>query len=304
MTTALTDRTTLVPQVVIQYDVSEEQIARLALEYSDQRFDDPAAYAAGTKAIAHVRGLRTSVEATRKDLKEDSLKLGRRIDAEAKKLTTALEAIEQPLKDRKAAIDDAKENARRAAEETARLEREAAAKKIREEEEARIKLEGEKLEAQKAVFLEAQRVADAERAQREATEKAEREKVAAEQRAAQEKIDAARRELEAKQDELDRAEKVRTDRIEAEKRDAERIERERVEEIARADRNAIEEDRIKFLRPEIEKVRMWGGAIREFAATAPAVESPEARASVAHIVSRLMKIADGVEAFTPTGSAS
>src|SRR5690242_13239142 len=49
-------------------------------------------------AIADCRTLRVRVEKTRKELKEDSLKYGRMVDAEAKRITAAIEAIENPLK--------------------------------------------------------------------------------------------------------------------------------------------------------------------------------------------------------------
>tara|TARA_R110000868_G_scaffold84519_7_gene238231 strand:- start:1612 stop:2055 length:444 start_codon:yes stop_codon:yes gene_type:complete len=73
-------------------------------------------YKAVSSGIAIVRDLRVSVEATRKALKEDSLAWGRKVDAEAKRITEQLKEIEEPLRLVKQQIDDAKEAAKKAAE--------------------------------------------------------------------------------------------------------------------------------------------------------------------------------------------
>ena len=56
--------------------------------------------------ITVIRTLRTSVETTRKDLKKEALEYGRKVDAEAKRITTALEGIEQPMKDAQKEYED------------------------------------------------------------------------------------------------------------------------------------------------------------------------------------------------------
>lgn len=100
--------------VVIEYSVTDAAIAELRNKFSGLVVPagDKQAYKALTSAIAEVRTLRTDVEATRTALKEDALKYGRMVDAEAKRITALLVEIEQPLKDQKAAFDEAVEKAR------------------------------------------------------------------------------------------------------------------------------------------------------------------------------------------------
>jgi len=100
--------------VVIEYSVTDAAIAELRNKFSGLVVPagDNKAYKTLTSAIAEVRTLRTDVEATRKNLKEDALKYGRMVDAEAKRITDLLVAIEQPLKEQKAAFDEAVEKAR------------------------------------------------------------------------------------------------------------------------------------------------------------------------------------------------
>jgi DNA repair exonuclease SbcCD ATPase subunit len=61
-----------------------------------------------SEGVREVKKLRTSIEKTRKDIKEPFLKAGRIIDAEAKRITLELEAILDPLLEKKKIIDDAK----------------------------------------------------------------------------------------------------------------------------------------------------------------------------------------------------
>ena len=100
--------------VVIEYSVTDAAIAELRNKFSGLVVPagDKQAYKALTSAIAEVRTLRTDVEATRTALKEDALKYGRMVDAEAKRITALLVEIEQPLKEQKAAFDEAVEKAR------------------------------------------------------------------------------------------------------------------------------------------------------------------------------------------------
>src|SRR6201989_3089420 len=72
------------------------------------------------EAIADIRVHRTAVEKRRKELKAGALEYGRKVDAEAARITVALESIEQPLKLIKDEIDS--ERARLKAEEEAKEE--------------------------------------------------------------------------------------------------------------------------------------------------------------------------------------
>jgi hypothetical protein len=75
------------------------------------------------KGIAETRALRVEVEEERKSLKAGALEYGRKVDSEAKRITTSLYEIEDPLKTAKAKVDDEREAKRKAKEdaETARV---------------------------------------------------------------------------------------------------------------------------------------------------------------------------------------
>ena len=102
---------------VALYDVTDAAIEELKNELTGLT-----EYNAVSKGIAKVRTLRTRIEATRKQLKADSLAWGRKVDAEAKRITEALEAIEEPLKRLKQQIDEAKEREKAAIEAARRVE--------------------------------------------------------------------------------------------------------------------------------------------------------------------------------------
>lgn len=296
-TQSATDRQAEIGQLVT-YSVTDAEIAKLRASYANIRFDEPAAYEEGRKAIATLRGLRSAVEARRKQLKQESLDFGRLVDGAAKKLTAAIEEIELPLKALKDRVDQTKEDAERAAaDEAARLAREA--------EDARLADERAKLAAETAAFEARRKAADAERLHREAEEKAERDRVASEQRAAQAKIDAERAEVEAKErairereEAAARAEAERQAAIQAEREAAEQAQRDRVAaaevEAAEVARVAAEQARLDALRPDVERVLAFAGELRELAGRAPTVESDEARAAVEWVCSRLDTIAGQV----------
>lgn len=101
----------------IRYTVADEKIAELRAQYAPLKIEgvkDKSGYQAVRTARLHCRSLRAEVEKTRKALKEDALKYGREVDAEAKRITALLEEVEIPLLEREEAID-----AEKAAEEAA-----------------------------------------------------------------------------------------------------------------------------------------------------------------------------------------
>ena len=94
----------------IQYHVTNAALADLKDKYStipDVTTKD--GYEVVRIGIGELRTLRNDVEKHRKVLKADSLEWGRTVDAEAKRITTALTEIETPLITAKKIIDDAKE---------------------------------------------------------------------------------------------------------------------------------------------------------------------------------------------------
>ena len=149
-----TEQTTI--QVV--YPITAADIATRFAGYAELTADSPQGYKAVQAAIGELRSARVDVEKRRKDLKAESLEYGRRVDEVAKYLTGLIEAIEHPLKAKKAAVDE--EKARIKAEKEA-AERAAVEAQIRAEQEAeaaRLKAEAERLAQERAV-LEQERAA-------------------------------------------------------------------------------------------------------------------------------------------------
>jgi len=259
----------------IVFHVSDAKIEELKRELQGLKIIDSADYAKVTKGIGVCRTLRSQVEKCRKDLKEDSLAYGRRVDAEAKRLTAMLEQIEEPLKAEKQRIDEEKERVKKAAEEAKRLKLESRLNEL-DAINARVNplivaewSEDEfqkQFEVAKGIFEAAQREAQAEaerlareEADRQETMRIERERLAAERaeldrlRAEQEAAAKAERErIEAEQ----AAERKRLDEERAKIEKAQRIERERIE----AEKAAIqaEKDRLareQFERDEVERLK-------------------------------------------------
>lgn len=276
------------------YSISDEKIAELKEKLLPLQCDSKGGYEMVRQGIATVRDLRTGVEKTRKKLKEDSLEWGRKVDAEAKRLTAMLLEIETPLVSRKEAVDAENERIKRekAAEiqrkidEAAAIRRaaeEAKLKAEREAEEARLKAEAERI-AEERRKLEAERVAqeEAARIERERLDSERRAAEAERQRLAQleaERIAAARAEQEAR-DKVER-EKLAAERaaIEAEKKRLadeesarqaviraeqeakERTERERREREEWDRKQAELAERRAAMRPDLEKVHVWASAV-------------------------------------------
>jgi len=205
----------------IRYSVTDVGLATMAAQYEVLEAGTKDGYEQVRMAVRHCVATRRDVEATRKELKADALAYGRKVDAEAKRITSRIAEIEAPLVAKKKVVDDAK------AEEKARQEREAEEKRIREVEakiesnrkevERRQKAEDERLAAERAKLeaerleFERQQVADAEAArhreakaaadeavrrreleEREATVEAERQRVAAAKAAREAEARAAR----------------------------------------------------------------------------------------------------------------
>lgn len=286
---------------VVNYDVTETQIADLRSRFADVQFDTPERYEEGRKALATVRGLRTAIERRRKELKAEHLERGRKIDNVAKQLTALIEAIELPMLDRKATVDMAKEEAERAAREADLIAKEAALKAAQAAEDARIKVENERLAADRATFAEAQRKADEERKANEEADRLERERVAAQQREAQAKLDAERAALDARERAIEeqrqavaRAEEERLAAVRAEQEAIEQAERDRVAAEEARVRSEAEARRMEELRPELERAAEFGRRILALADDAPALTSMEAANRIDWACGRLRRIGDAL----------
>lgn len=268
---------------VIRFDVTDTAIAKLKVELTG--LTD---YKAVSSGIAVVRDLRVSVEATRKALKEDSLAWGRKVDAEAKRITEALKEIEEPLKLIKQQADDAKEAAKKAAEAARIAEVERRLKSFEDLEYSISPYKVERMsDAEFCDELEKASVKFREvlaaRAEAKAKAEADRLKAIADDAARAEAMRIEREQLAAERKKLDaeKAERDEANRIASEAMTAEReaLKAER-EAIAKADRERqvkvqaeadakqrIEDEaenlkRLEAMKPDIEKVRAFGDVLR------------------------------------------
>lgn len=144
---------------LIRFDVTDEAIRQLGLQFKDAEAETKNGYDHVKAGIATVGKLRSQVEKTRKALKHDALDYGRKVDGEAKRITAALREVEDPLKKKKQAVDDAKQAeidkaaeehaAARKAEDEKRIHDIAEQRKKLDKERAEVKREREEFEAQK-----------------------------------------------------------------------------------------------------------------------------------------------------------
>jgi hypothetical protein len=101
--------------------IADDVIAAAAEKFAPLTADTKDGYRDVKEAIAWCRTQRVAIEAKRKVLNEDALRWQRQVNAEAKRLTGSIEAIEDPLKAKKQAVDDEVERKRKELEEQHRL---------------------------------------------------------------------------------------------------------------------------------------------------------------------------------------
>jgi colicin import membrane protein len=250
-----------------------------------------------------LRTARGLIEKTRVEKKADALSYGRKVDAEAKRLTCLIEDIERPLKLSKSLVDDEAERLKREAEEKehARIaELERIAEQVKEDaRKAAIKLEEEDRKKREAELL-----AERERLAQEQREfRAEAIRIATEQREAQAKIDAQQRKVDDETERLNRIEFERNAKERAVREAEERALRERLDKARadklQADEEADEQRRIEAARPDLEKIRRLGVAVREFASEPrTAYTTDPARLFAVGVHDELVRIADRCKAYS------
>ena len=149
-----TEQTTI--QVV--YPITEADITARFAGYAELTADSPQGYKAVQAAIGELRSARVQIFAALLDIEAESLEDGRRVDEVAKYLTGLIEAIEHPLKAKKAAVDEEKARVKAEKEAAERAAVEAQIRAEQEAEAARLKAEAERL-AQEREALEQERAA-------------------------------------------------------------------------------------------------------------------------------------------------
>lgn len=219
---------------VVPMPVSDQVISEMAQSYKGLTADTKEGYEEVRQAIQVCVKTRTGIEAKRKELNEDALKWQRTVNAEAKRLTGLVEAIEDPLKAKKKAVDDEVERKRKELEERHRARIQArvddyvtrCGKSIAFDYVAAMSddLWQEFVEAEEKDYLAK---VEAE-AKRKSVEDAERKRLAEELEAQRQAMEAQRLEAKRIQDELDqlKREKAEADRVKAQ---AEQAERDRIE---------------------------------------------------------------------------
>ena len=274
---------------VVEYSVSDAAIDKLRERYTGLTIANTADYERVRVGIGELRDIRVQVEKTRVELKADALAYGRKVDAEAKRITSLLLEIEEPLKLEKQKIDDEKARVRREKEEAEqrRIEEELRIKREAEEAEAaRIKAEQEAIERAERDRIAAEQKAEAERLAKErAALEAERAAAEAERLKAQaiideqnrlerERIEAEQAKLREERERLQREEFERKAKERAEREAREKLEREAAEKQARDEAEAEERERLAALAPDREKLTAFAEVIATIAP--PVVKSSEA----------------------------
>lgn len=274
MTTTTAPTTTELAPLNADADIKRFRPADAAIAEMAQRYmplkirdvNDSTGFQQVHSARMVVKTHRVNVEKTRKALKEDALKYGRVVDAEAKRITALLQPIEQHLQEQEDAYNAAraKIKAQRLQE---RMDKLAAVEAVvashivepmndanfdlllsQKTQEFRERKERERLEAEEKARQEAEaaaaRKAEEERLQRERDElEAERKRLAAEEaerkRQEEERLKAEREKLEEERRKL----REEQERLEAEKREAE-LQRAREEAAEKARQEAEDKARL------------------------------------------------------------
>jgi hypothetical protein len=171
--------------VLTEFSRVEAGLAALRAKHGNTVYEvsTTAGMDAAKAARAEIREPRFALEKVRKAAKAPLLAIGRRIDAEAVRITEAILAIEEPI-DGQIKAEEARKVAEREAKRAAEVER------LRLEAVERLKAEEERLAAERAEIARQQAAVAAERAKAESEAAAERKKIEAEAAAARRKAEA------------------------------------------------------------------------------------------------------------------
>ena len=244
MTTTLVEQ----PQTTdVSFPVADAAIVDMRNRYMPLRIvgvNDKAGYTLIREARLEVKGLRCAVENRRKELKADALEWGRKVDAEAKRLTSLLEPIELHLESQEKAHDAEKARIKRETEE-------AAQRKLQARLDAMTKCRAtvdlfkiqQMSDAEFDACLQVAIEADQRRRDQEEADRIERERLEAERREAERLAEQERRQAEEARLAAARAEMERQRHLQAE-REAEAREKQR-----------LEDERLAAERAELDRVR-------------------------------------------------
>jgi len=293
---------------LVEYDVTDAAIFELKDKYQGLKITDMASYKEVSCAIAEVRGFRVSVEARRKELKADALAYGRRVDAEAKRITEQLFEVETPLKvlkkaedDRKAAIKEEKERKDRERvykiqDKIAAIQRLVAGSFGKNADEIeQLMAQAVNTEITPEEYMEFEERAGAVKL--EVFQALSEAKSAREKWEQEEKESAAEREAQKAEGERLAKEQTKIDeekaKIELEKRVVEEAHRLEAQRIAAEAAKAKEQLRQDALKPDREKLVVWADQLLEI--TPPVLKNAEAIGLANTMLYRIHGIADKIK---------
>lgn len=310
---------------VVRFDITDAALAKMAAEYLPLKINglaDKGGFAAVHDARMVVRGKRIDVENTRKELKADALAWGKKVDAEAKRITSKLQPIEEHLKaeEEKIKAEKARVKAEMERKEEERIQ--ARLDKLQEYN-AHVSLivvrtlrdgEFENLLAQKKKEWEIEQASLAqiakEKAEQEEAERKEREAEAArlkEQKAVQDRIDKEQKKqeaalkAEADKIEADRLALAEEKRLEDAKKEAaeqarqdekDRAEREKKETEERDRRAKEEKARQAALLPDKEKLLAYAEALDNRPIATPSLKDKKAEAIMIEALDQIHNVAE------------
>lgn len=213
-----------------EYSPTEAALADLAGRYKGVLFEveTPAGLATAKKARGELRTYRVALEKLRVEIKAPALKRVQEVDSEARRITAALVALEDPID-----AQIKKEEERKELERTASARAEA--ERLALEDAARKKAEEERLAAERAEIARRQAELDAAYLARRKSEEESRRKIEEEARAARQRIE--------EQERAARLAREEADRVAAVARAAE-------EALLRVERDKVEAERAEVLRQE------------------------------------------------------
>ncbi len=283
---------------LVKYSVTDQALDQYREEFlhlTIAGLDDHEGYEKVKEARLFIRAERVNVEKKRVELKAESLEFGRAVDAEAKRITTAILEVEDHLTAEQKKIDD--ENARIKFEKEQRAVLPERIAKLAEldatmSEEQLLQMDGPTFQGVLNTFLSA-------KLEKQRQEQEEREKS---QRAEQERIEAEKRAIEAQKIKVEQDARHKAEVEEAEKRAAERakveveLEAKRKEDarVAAEAEAKAEQERIEAERPDNEKLHLFAGALT--ALPFPDVTTKKAQAKVAKVRKLIDEIVSELQA--------
>ena len=301
---------------IVNYNLTDAVIGEMAANYMKLQImglEDRDGFKAVRSARLIVKAHRCNVERLRKELKADALEWGRRVDAEAKRITALLEPIESHLEAEESRIEAEKETIRLAEEERKEAERIEKVRQIMSRVAAMANvgvdlspedvenLSEEEFRGQLAEATDAHETRlqiERERAEKEAAErKAEEERLEAERRAAREETERAQAEQKAENERLAKelaalkAEKAAADA-------AKRAEEERIalEQEAERKRQAEINEQLKAAAqaPDLEKLTAWARRVMDVVEGGSGIEDMEVALRLHEMAVQIRDILRGV----------